>query len=81
VSGDVLDNNTGDAQKNTYYSIFFYASWCPFSRKTRPIFDALSSMFPQIRHLAIEESSAMPRYICICGYYLLFVDYTLLFTV
>lgn len=60
VSGDVLDNNTGDAQKNMYFSIFFYASWCPFSRKTRPIFDALSSMFPQIRHMAIEESSAMP---------------------
>ncbi|CAA6659088.1 unnamed protein product [Spirodela intermedia] len=26
----------------------------------RPAFDALSTMFPQIRHLAVEESSAMP---------------------
>jgi len=61
VTGDELDRDLGHASGNAYFSIFFYATWCPFSRKVRPVFDALSSMFPQIRHLAVEESSAMPR--------------------
>lgn len=60
VGGIELDRELQHAQENVYYSVFFYASWCPFSRKTQPIFDALSSMFPQVNHLAIEESSAMP---------------------
>ncbi|ONK59675.1 uncharacterized protein A4U43_C08F9150 [Asparagus officinalis] len=60
VNGDRLDRELGHAQGNAYYSILFHASWCPFSREIQPTFDALSSMFPQIRHLTIEESSAMP---------------------
>lgn len=60
VSGEQLDRDLEHAHGNAYYSIFFYASWCPFSRKARPLFDALSSMFPQIKHLSVEKSSAMP---------------------
>ncbi|KAJ6826106.1 5'-adenylylsulfate reductase-like 5 isoform X2 [Iris pallida] len=60
VSGDTLDRELIHDGRIAYYSVLFYASWCPFSSKTRPTFDALSTMFPQIKHVAIEESSAMP---------------------
>ncbi|XP_072951927.1 5'-adenylylsulfate reductase-like 5 [Typha angustifolia] len=60
VSGETLDRELGLAQRNTYTSVFFYASWCPFSSNYRPIFNVLSSMFPNIRHFTVEESSAMP---------------------
>jgi len=43
-----------------YTAILFYASWCPFSQRMRPIFDDLSSMYPQIKHLAVEQSNVMP---------------------
>ncbi|XP_028556511.1 5'-adenylylsulfate reductase-like 6 isoform X2 [Dendrobium catenatum] len=29
-------------------------------KNIQPIFDALSSIFPKIRHLTVEESSALP---------------------
>ncbi|ONK76477.1 uncharacterized protein A4U43_C03F28370 [Asparagus officinalis] len=60
VSGDKLNRELVYAKENAYYSILFHASWCPFSRKVQPVFDALSSMFPQINHVAVEESAAMP---------------------
>lgn len=59
------------SQKSAYYSVFFSASWCPFSSNARPIFNTLSSMFPQIKHLAVEESSSMPRYVkSYCTHYI-----------
>lgn len=45
-----------------YTSVLFYASLCPFSRSIYPAFEALSLMFPQIEHLAVEQSSSMPRF-------------------
>ncbi|KAI4389446.1 hypothetical protein MLD38_001674 [Melastoma candidum] len=48
----------GDSQ--AYVAVLFYASWCPFSRVFRPTFSILSSLFPSIRHFAIEESSVRP---------------------
>ncbi|KAK1287862.1 5'-adenylylsulfate reductase-like 5 [Acorus calamus] len=60
VNGEILDRELSLIQKNTYYSILFYATWCPFSRRARATFDVLSSMFPQIKHLTVEESSSMP---------------------
>jgi thiol-disulfide isomerase/thioredoxin len=41
-------------------AVLFYASWCPFSQRMRPVFDDLSSMFPRIKHLAVEQTNAMP---------------------
>ncbi|MBA0676575.1 hypothetical protein Goari_018046, partial [Gossypium aridum] len=43
-----------------YVAVLFYASWCPFSRSFRPSFNILSSSYPCIPHLAIEESSVRP---------------------
>uniref|UniRef100_A0A2P2K334 Thioredoxin-related family protein n=1 Tax=Rhizophora mucronata TaxID=61149 RepID=A0A2P2K334_RHIMU len=49
-------------QKNSreYVALLFYASWCPFSRNCRPSFSFLSSLYPSILHLMIEESSIRP---------------------
>ncbi|XP_018473076.2 5'-adenylylsulfate reductase-like 7 isoform X1 [Raphanus sativus] len=63
VNGDLLDrlmdaHNLG----NAYTSILFYSSRCPFSSSVRPKFDALSSMFPHIGHLVVEQSQALPSY-------------------
>ncbi|XP_020693786.1 5'-adenylylsulfate reductase-like 5 [Dendrobium catenatum] len=60
VNGGTLDREMIHAQDGTYYSAFFYASWRPFSQKCRSIFDTLGSIFPQIRHFAVEQYSAMP---------------------
>uniref|UniRef100_M4CQF1 Thioredoxin domain-containing protein n=2 Tax=Brassica campestris TaxID=3711 RepID=M4CQF1_BRACM len=63
VDGDLLDrlvdvHNHG----NAYTSILFYSPRCPFSSLVRPKFEALSSMFPHIGHLVVEQSQALPSY-------------------
>ncbi|MFQ6661607.1 hypothetical protein Gotur_029707 [Gossypium turneri] len=60
VDGNFLDRALTSKQRNGYVSVLFYASWCPFSRRLRPKFDIIGSMFPQLEHLAVEESSASP---------------------
>lgn len=60
VDGDLLDRRMNANHGNAYTSILFYASRCPFSRAVRPKFDILSSMFPQIKHLIVEQSQALP---------------------
>ncbi|KAE8725216.1 5'-adenylylsulfate reductase-like 5 [Hibiscus syriacus] len=60
VDSNFLARALTSKQRNGYASVLFYASWCPFSRSMRPKFDILSSMFPQLEHLAVEESSASP---------------------
>ncbi|CAL9104068.1 unnamed protein product [Musa textilis] len=60
VDGESLDIELSHGESNGYYSVLFYASWCPFSSSVRPIFDVLSSMFPQTKHFLVEESTTMP---------------------
>ncbi|KAK8701716.1 hypothetical protein V6N13_020095 [Hibiscus sabdariffa] len=60
VDGDSLDRALTYKQQNGYTSVLFYASWCPFSRGLRPKFDILSFMFPELEHLAVEQSMASP---------------------
>ncbi|XP_077213440.1 5'-adenylylsulfate reductase-like 7 [Tasmannia lanceolata] len=60
VDGKFLDRALRSDQRNAYTSILFYASWCPFSHRAQSTFEGLSSMFPQITHLKVEESSVMP---------------------
>jgi thiol-disulfide isomerase/thioredoxin len=61
VRGDAVDTELNICRRGTSCSILFYAAWCPFSNRFRPIFEALSTMYPQIHHFAVEESSATPR--------------------
>ncbi|KAK9134251.1 hypothetical protein Syun_013581 [Stephania yunnanensis] len=44
-----------------YVAVLFYASWCPFSKAIRPTLSVLSSLYPSVCHLAVEESSVRPR--------------------
>jgi len=60
VSGEAIDTELNLRRRGASYSILFYAAWCPFSSKFRPIFQALSTMYPQIHHFSVEESSATP---------------------
>ncbi|KAM3254940.1 hypothetical protein ACQJBY_048397 [Aegilops geniculata] len=57
VNGEELIRELGGKE---YTAVLFYASWCPFSHRMRPIFDDLSSMYPYIKHLAVEQSNVMP---------------------
>nr|ACG47677.1 APRL6 - Zea mays adenosine 5'-phosphosulfate reductase-like [Zea mays] len=57
VSGEELLRMLDGKEEHT--AVLFYASWCPFSQRTRSVFDDLSSMFPRVKHLAVEESSIM----------------------
>ncbi|XP_059640707.1 5'-adenylylsulfate reductase-like 5 [Cornus florida] len=60
MDGESLDRALRSSQINVYTAVLFYASWCPFSSDLQPKFAALSSMFPQIKHLMVEQSSALP---------------------
>ncbi|XP_078429941.1 5'-adenylylsulfate reductase-like 5 [Wolffia australiana] len=61
VSEDTIDRLLkGDGVRKTLYAVLFHAHWCPFSRSTWSAFATLSSIFPDIRHLTIEESAASP---------------------
>ncbi|GMH00106.1 hypothetical protein Nepgr_001945 [Nepenthes gracilis] len=60
MNGDLLEQALRSKQMIVYTAVLFYASWCPFSNGIRYKFDVLSSMFPQIGHIAVEQSSAMP---------------------
>ncbi|XP_066333200.1 5'-adenylylsulfate reductase-like 5 [Miscanthus floridulus] len=60
VRGEAVDTELNHRRRGASYSILFYAAWCPFSSKFRPTFEALSTMYPQIHHFAVEESSATP---------------------
>ncbi|RDX95989.1 5'-adenylylsulfate reductase-like 5, partial [Mucuna pruriens] len=60
VDGNYVEGVLSGRKRIQYISILFYASWCPFSRKMLPKFEILSSMFPQVEHLILEQSSALP---------------------
>lgn len=60
VDGNFLDRALTSKQGNSYTSVLFYASWCPFSRNLHPKFNMLAFIFPQIEHLDVEQSSAFP---------------------
>ncbi|KAI4330589.1 hypothetical protein MLD38_028865 [Melastoma candidum] len=60
VNGNFFNRLLTSEHHEGYTSVLFYASWCPFSNSIRPIFDAVSTIFPQINHLAVEQSSTLP---------------------
>ncbi|XP_073300911.1 5'-adenylylsulfate reductase-like 5 [Primulina huaijiensis] len=60
VDGELFESVMSSTQKNVYTAVLYYASWCPFSSIFRSKFSTLSSMYPQIKHLMVEQSSAVP---------------------
>ncbi|KAL6960733.1 5-adenylylsulfate reductase-like [Sarracenia purpurea var. burkii] len=61
MNGESLDEALSPSRINVYTSVLFYASSCPFSSGIQTKFAALSTIFPQIKHIMVEQSSAMPR--------------------
>jgi thiol-disulfide isomerase/thioredoxin len=55
------------SRNGTYVAVLYYANWCPFSREVRPVYDVLSSVFPTIHHVAVEESSVRPSVLSYYG--------------
>jgi thiol-disulfide isomerase/thioredoxin len=55
------------SSNGTYVAVLYYANWCPFSREVRPVYDVLSSVFPTIHHVAVEESSVRPSVLSYYG--------------
>ncbi|KAK1411034.1 hypothetical protein QVD17_37578 [Tagetes erecta] len=60
MDGESLDRLLGSYKSNAYTAVLFYASRCPFSKNLQPKFNALASMYPQIKHVKVEQSSALP---------------------
>lgn len=60
VDGNFIEGVLSGRKRVGYISILFYASWCPLSCRMLPEFEILSSMFPQVQHVALEQSSALP---------------------
>lgn len=46
--------------RHDYIALLFYSTWCPFSALFRPSFSLMSSLFPSILHIEIEESAVRP---------------------
>lgn len=62
MDGNFIEEVLSTRKRVGYVSVLFYASWCPFSHRILPEFDILSSMFPQVEHVVLEQSSALPRF-------------------
>ncbi|MED6108491.1 5-adenylylsulfate reductase-like [Stylosanthes scabra] len=60
VEGDFVEAVLSGRKSVGHISILFYASWCPFSQRMLPDYEVVSSMFPQVEYLALEQSSALP---------------------
>ncbi|XP_076938780.1 5'-adenylylsulfate reductase-like 5 [Bidens hawaiensis] len=67
IDGELLDSMLRSSKPNTYTVVLFYASWCPFSKIMQPKFDALALMYPQMKHVKIEQSSNLPTVFSIHG--------------
>ncbi|QCD97350.1 hypothetical protein DEO72_LG6g2060 [Vigna unguiculata] len=60
VDGNFIEGVLYTRKRVGYVSVLFYASWCPFSHRILPEFEILSSMFPHVEHVALEQSLALP---------------------
>ncbi|XP_028761268.1 5'-adenylylsulfate reductase-like 5 [Neltuma alba] len=60
VDGSYVEGVLSRKQRIGYISVLFYASWCPFSQSVLPKLETLSSIFPQVEHLVVEQSSTLP---------------------
>lgn len=60
MDGASLELVLSSTPMNVYTAVLFYESGSSFSSGIRSKFDLLSSMFPQISHMAVEQSLTMP---------------------
>lgn len=67
VDGESFERAMSSGTKNEYTVVLFYASWCPFSSFFQSKFSTLSSMYPQVKHLMVEQTSVLPRCVFLCS--------------
>lgn len=60
MGGESLERALSSTLLNVYTAVLFYDSGSPFSSVVRSKFDMLSSMFPQLSHIAVEQSLVTP---------------------
>ncbi|XAR51762.1 hypothetical protein NMG60_11006491 [Bertholletia excelsa] len=60
VDGESLDKAMSSGQTKAHTAVLFYSSWCPFSTGVHIQFVVLSTMFPQIGRIMVEQSLVMP---------------------
>ncbi|KAL7081661.1 hypothetical protein ACP275_14G052700 [Erythranthe tilingii] len=60
VDGESFEKAMSSSQKKGYTAVLFYASWCPFSTIFQSKISTLSSMYPHVKHIMVEQSSATP---------------------
>ncbi|CAO2832872.1 unnamed protein product [Amaranthus hypochondriacus] len=60
MDGESFEKVLRNTQKDVFTAVLFYDSESPFSSSMRSKFDILSSMFPQVVHIAVEHSMVMP---------------------
>ncbi|KAH6759665.1 hypothetical protein C2S51_016614 [Perilla frutescens var. frutescens] len=60
VNGESLESAMSSIRNNEYAAVLFYASWCPFSSIFQSSFSTLSSMYPQIKHIMVDQTSVLP---------------------
>ena len=61
MDGESFEKVLRNTPKDVFTAVLFYDSESPFSSSMRSKFDILSSMFPQVGHIAVEQSMVMPR--------------------
>lgn len=60
VDGESFESALSSIQNNEYTAVLFFASWCPFSSIFQSRFSTLSIMYPQIKHIMVEQTSVLP---------------------
>lgn len=60
MDGESLERDLTSSPVNRLTLVLFYASWCPFSYEIHSKFGALAAMFPEVKHVMVEESSVLP---------------------
>lgn len=59
VNGSRLTQTLAEAELNECFLVLFYVTWCPFSAKLAPIFNALPKAFPNLDILAFDVSKSV----------------------
>lgn len=52
--------SSSESSSECHVAVLYYASWCPFSRSLRPIYEAMAALHPHILHVAVEEQRLRP---------------------
>ncbi|EPS60289.1 hypothetical protein M569_14515, partial [Genlisea aurea] len=61
VDGESFGKAVSSCPTNEHLAVLFHSSRCPFSSSFAAKFSILSYLYPRIKHVMVEQSSALPR--------------------